>query len=289
MTGIKSPVGEGYRRRLVDRLMVGLALLSVGVSLVPLASLLLYVVSKGLGALSWDFLTKLPAPVGEPGGGVANAIVGSGIVVGLAALIGVPLGVLAGIYLAQYGRNTVLGTLVRFFADVLQGVPSIVVGIVAYTLVVVPMRRFSALAGACALAMMLVPFLARTTEEAIAAVPGDLWEAGLALGQPRWRVIVGIGLRAARGPLITGIMLALARIAGETAPLLFTALNNRFWHQGLDHPIATLTVQIYTYAIAPYADWNAQAWAGALLLVLAVLSLNGLARTGARSKYLERS
>lgn len=277
------------RRQLTDRLMSGLTVLCVGVSVIPLVSILGYLIYKGAGSVNWDFLTKLPAPVGASGGGMANSIVGSGIVVGLAVLFGVPIGVLAGVYLSEYGRANWLGKSVRFFADVLQGIPSIVVGIVAYTLVVIPMQRFSAVAGAVALAMILIPFVARTTEEALAATPNDMREAGLALGQPQWRVTLGIVMRASRNALVTGIMLAAARISGETAPLLFTALNNRFWHSGIDQPISTLTVQVYTYAIAPFDDWNAQAWSGALVLILIIFILNVVARTAARSKYVERS
>lgn len=277
------------RRQLADRLMSCLTMVCVAISVIPLVSILGYLIYKGAGAINWDFLTKLPAPVGASGGGMANSIVGTGIVVGLAVLIGVPIGVLAGVYLAEYGRQSRLGRSVRFFADVMQGIPSIVVGIVAYTLVVLPMQRFSAIAGAVALAMILIPFVCRTTEEALAATPHDLREAGLALGQPQWRVTLGIVMRAARNALVTGIMLAAARISGETAPLLFTALNNRFWHSGIDQPISTLTVQVYTYAIAPFDDWNAQAWSGALVLISIIFVLNVVARTAARSKYVERS
>lgn len=277
------------RRQLADRLMSCLTMVCVAISVIPLVSILGYLIYKGAGAINWDFLTKLPAPVGASGGGMANSIVGTGIVVGLAVLIGVPIGVLAGVYLAEYGRQSRLGRSVRFFADVMQGIPSIVVGIVAYTLVVLPMQRFSAIAGAVALAMILIPFVCRTTEEALAATPHDLREAGLALGQPQWRVTLGLVMRAARNALVTGIMLAAARISGETAPLLFTALNNRFWHSGIDQPISTLTVQVYTYAIAPFDDWNAQAWSGALVLIAIIFVLNVVARTAARSKYVERS
>lgn len=277
------------RRKLKDKLMTALLRLCVILALIPLVSILSYVTWRGIGAVNLDFLTKTPAPVGASGGGMANSIVGSGIVVGLAALMGIPIGVLAGIYLAEYGRNNLFGKVVRFLADVLQGIPSIVVGIVAFTLVVLPMQTFSAFAGAVALSMMLVPFVARTTEEAILTVSDDIREAGMALGQPRWRVILSVILNASRGPLVTGLMLAIARIAGETAPLLFTALNNRFWHQGLLEPISTLTVQVYTYAIAPFDDWNAQAWAGAFVLLTLILLTNVVARTLARSKYGERS
>lgn len=277
------------RRKLKDKLMTALLRLCVILALIPLVSILSYVTWRGIGSVNLDFLTKTPAPVGASGGGMANSIVGSGIVVGLAALMGIPIGVLAGIYLAEYGRNNLFGKVVRFLADVLQGIPSIVVGIVAFTLVVLPMQTFSAFAGAVALSMMLVPFVARTTEEAILTVSDDIREAGMALGQPRWRVILSVILNASRGPLVTGLMLAIARIAGETAPLLFTALNNRFWHQGLLEPISTLTVQVYTYAIVPFDDWNAQAWAGAFVLLTLILLTNVVARTLARSKYGERS
>lgn len=276
------------RRRFIDRVMTVVIGACVAVSLILLVSIIGYVVVRGIGSVNWDFLTKLPSPVGVPGGGMANGIVGSGIVVGLAALIGIPIGILAGVYLAEYGRDTGLGKLVRTFADVMQGIPSIVVGIVAYALVVLPMQRFSAIAGSVALAMMLIPFVTRTTEETILMVSDDLREAGLALGQPRWRVILSIVVGSSRGALLTGVMLAIARIAGETAPLLFTALNNRFWHGSLNEPISTLTVQVYTYAIAPFDDWNNQAWAGALVLVTLILIINVVARTAARSKHAPR-
>lgn len=277
------------RRRLFDRLMTWIVRICVILCVIPLISVVGYVAWRGIGAVNWAFLTRLPAPVGAVGGGMANAIVGSGIVVGMAALIGIPIGVLGGIYLAEYGRHNKLGRAVRFFADVMQGIPSIVVGIVAYALVVLPMQQFSAIAGSVALAMMLIPFVTRTTEEAVLAVSDDIREAGMALGQPRWRVIMSVVVSASRGPLVTGVMLAIARIAGETAPLLFTALNNRFWHSGLDQPISTLTVQVYTYAIAPFDDWNRQAWAGAFVLLTIVFMINVIVRTAARSRYVERS
>lgn len=277
------------RRRRKNAIMTLIIRLCVALAVLPLASILGYVTWRGLGAVSLDFLTRLPAPVGASGGGMANSIVGSGIVVGLAALMGIPVGVLAGIYLAEYGRCHRFGSTVRFLADVLQGIPSIVVGIVAFTLVVLPMQTFSAVAGAIALSMMLAPFVARTTEEAILTVSDDIREAGMALGQPHWRVILSVILGSSRGPLVTGLMLGVARIAGETAPLLFTALNNRFWHRSLLEPISTLTVQLYTYAIAPFDDWNQQAWAGAFVLTTLILVINVMARTAARSKYVERS
>lgn len=276
------------RRKLVDKTMTLIPLLCVIATIIPLISISGYLLYQGISNLNWVFLTELPKPVGESGGGMANSIVGTGIVVGLAGLLGIPIGILAGVYLAEYGQQTRLGKAVRFIADVLQGVPSIVIGIVAYAVVVVPMRSFSAYAGAFALAMMLVPFLTRTTEEALLTVPDNIKEAGLALGQPYWRVVTGIVLRAAKAPIFTGVMLGIARIAGETAPLLFTALNNRFWHQGLTGPISTLTIQIYNYAISPFQDWNQQAWSGALVLIILVTLLNLIVRISSRSRYTQR-
>lgn len=276
------------RRKVLDKIMTLIPLLCVFAAIVPLVSISGYLLYQGISNLNWTFLTELPKPVGEPGGGMANSIVGTGIVVGLAGLLGIPNGILSGIYLAEYGKTTCLGRMVRFLADVLQGVPSIVIGIVAYAVVVVPMQSFSAYAGAFALAMMLIPFLTRTTEEALLTVEDNIKEAGLALGQPYWRVVTGIVLRAAKAPIFTGVMLGIARIAGETAPLLFTALNNRFWHQSLKGPISTLTVQIYNYAISPFQDWNEQAWSGALVLIILVTLLNLLVRLSSRSRYTQR-
>lgn len=276
------------RRKLVDKTMTLIPLLCVIATIIPLISISGYLLYQGISNLNWAFLTELPKPVGESGGGMANSIVGTGIVVGLAGLLGIPIGILAGVYLAEYGQQTRLGKAVRFIADVLLGVPSIVIGIVAYAVVVVPMQSFSAYAGAFALAMMLVPFLTRTTEEALLTVPDNIKEAGLALGQPYWRVVTGIVLRAAKAPIFTGVMLGIARIAGETAPLLFTALNNRFWHQGLTGPISTLTIQIYNYAISPFQDWNQQAWSGALVLIILVTLLNLIVRISSRSRYTQR-
>jgi phosphate transport system permease protein len=238
---------------------------------------LVYVTSKGLEGLSWSFFTALPKPVGESGGGMANAIVGTLELVGLASLIGVPFGVLAGVYLAEFGTGR-LARVVRFSADVMTGVPSIVVGIFVYTLFVLTMRRFSVIAGAVALAIIMLPVVTRTTEELLRLVPDSLREAALALGVPRWRAILRVVLRTAAPGIATGVMLAVARVAGETAPLLFTAFNNRFWNEGLTQPIASMPVQIFTFAVAPYEDWHRQAWAGALTLVALVLVLNLAAR-----------
>lgn len=265
------------RRKLLSATMVGLSAAAVVIALVPLAMILVYIVRKGATSLNWDFFTKIPKPVGEVGGGMANAIVGSLELIGLGSLMAVPLGVLAGIYVAEY-RSTKLATAIRFCADVLNGIPSIVIGIFAYGLVVLPMRRFSAIAGGVALGIMMIPIITRTTEELINLVPGSLREAGLALGATRAKVTFTVIVPAALPGILTGILLAIARVAGETAPLLFTAFNNSFWTNRLDQPIASLTVQIFAYAISPYDDWHRQAWAGALVLVALVLIFSVCAR-----------
>ena len=265
------------RRKLVSATMVGLSGAAVVVALVPLAIILFYILEKGVTSLNWSFFTKLPKPVGEIGGGMANAIVGSLELIALGSVMAIPVGVLAGIYVAEYRRSR-LATAIRFCADVLNGIPSIVIGIFAYGLVVLPMRRFSAIAGGVALGIMMIPIIARTTEELINLIPGSLREAGLALGATRSKVTFTVILPAALPGIVTGILLAIARISGETAPLLFTALNNSFWTRRLDQPIASLTVQIYTYGLSPYEDWHRQAWAGALVLVSLILLFSILAR-----------
>jgi len=259
------------RRRLTDHLMTGVAVTTVLLVLAPLIATFGYLLYRGLGAIDWAFLTQTPKPVGEAGGGMANAIVGSAFILGIASLIGVPFGVGAGIYLAEFGRNR-LGTLIRFTADVLNGVPSIVIGIVAYAIVVLYQRHFSALAGGVALAIMMVPTISRTTEEMLLLVPQALREAAYGLGIPRWRTTLSITLRTATSGVITGIMLAFARIAGETAPLLFTAFGNQFWNLRPDQPTAALPLQIYIYALSPYDDWHRQAWAGSLVLIILIVS-----------------
>lgn len=275
------------RRRAVNLAMNGLTFLAAIAVICPLLLVLAFLVSRGVSALNVDFFIHLPKPVGEAGGGVANAIVGSLIMIALAAGIGLPFGILGGVYLAE-SRDRRLPWLLRFLADVLNGVPSIVFGIFAYTVVVLPMRRFSALAGGFALGMIMVPIVIRTTEEMVRLVPGPLREAGLGLGLPRWRVTLSIVLPAARAGIVTGVIVAIARIAGETAPLLFTALGNRFWHQGLDQPIAALPLQIYAYAIAPYDDWHRQAWAGALVLIMLVFLASLAARIATRRRVVAR-
>ena len=258
-------------RRVTDKVMTGLAVLTVILVLAPLFAIFAYLVYRGVGSINWAFLTQTPKPVGEAGGGMANAIVGSAFMLGLASLIGVPLGIGAGIYLAEYGRNR-YGDAIRFTADVLNGVPSIVIGIVAYAIVVLSQKHFSALAGGVALAFMMIPTISRTTEEMLLLVPQALREAAYGLGIPRWRTTLSITLRTATSGVVTGIMLAFARVAGETAPLLFTALGNQFWNVRVNPPTAALPLQIYTYALSPYDDWHRQAWAGALVLIILIVT-----------------
>lgn len=259
------------RRRVTDHVMTGLAVFTVFLVLAPLVAIFGYLVYRGVGSLSWHFLTQIPKPVGEEGGGMANAIVGSLMILGIASLIGVPFGIGAGIYLAEFGHNR-LGSVIRFTADVLNGVPSIVIGIVGYAIVVLYQHHFSALAGGVALAIMMVPTICRTTEEMLLLVPQALREAAYGLGVPRWRTTLSIVLRTATSGVITGIMLAFARIAGETAPLLFTTLGNQFWNLRYDQPTAALPLQIYVYANSPYEDWHRQAWAGSFILILLIVS-----------------
>src|SRR5580704_8736805 len=258
-------------RRITDHVMTGVAVLTVILVLLPLFAIFAYLVYRGVGSLNWAFLTQTPKPVGEAGGGMANAIVGSGFILALASVLGVPVGVGAGIYLAEYGRNR-FGDAIRFTADVLNGVPSIVIGIVAYSIVVLTQRHFSALAGGVALAIMMIPTITRTTEEMLLLVPQALREAAYGLGIPRWRTTLSITLRTATSGVITGIMLAFARVAGETAPLLFTALGNTFWNLRYDQPTAALPLQIYVYANSAYDDWYRQAWAGSFVLILLIVS-----------------
>ena len=269
------------RRRIMDRAMTGVAVLTVIVVLVPLVAIFGYLVYRGIGSINWAFLTQTPKPVGEEGGGMANAIVGSVFILGLASLLGVPLGIGAGIYLAEYGRNR-FGDAIRFTADVLNGVPSIVIGIVAYAIVVLRQKHFSALAGGVALAIMMIPTISRTTEEMLLLVPQALREAAYGLGIPRWRTTLSITLRTATSGVITGIMLAFARVAGETAPLLFTAFGNQYWNLHTDQPTAALPLQIFVYAISPYDEWHRQAWAGALVLIVLIVTSVAAVRIAVR-------
>ena len=265
------------RRRLISSLFVGACGLSVLVALVPLALIMFFVVSQGIQALNFDFFTSMPKPVGQEGGGMANAIVGTLMLSGLAALLAVPIGVISGVYLSEY-PGTRLASVVRFASDTLNGVPSIVIGVFAYGLAVLPFKQFSTLAGGLALGIMMIPIVAKTTEELLLLVPGSMREGALALGATRGWAVRTVILPAALPGIVTGIVLALARIAGETAPLLFTSFNNRFFSTSLTQPISSITVQVYTYAISPYEDWHRQAWAGALVLIAIVLSCSVLAR-----------
>jgi phosphate transport system permease protein len=267
--------------------MISVSVLSVLAALVPLFLIFFYTLSKGLGAINVDFFTQMPKPVGEPGGGMANAIAGTGILVGIGCALGLPVGILAGMYLAEFGHNR-FGTVVRFMTDVMSGIPSIVVGVVAYMLVVLPMGHFSALAGGVALAILMIPTVTRTTEEMINLVPHAYREAALALGVQRWKASVRVILPAAMKGIATGILLAIARAAGETAPLLFTALGNRFWSTEIGQPMASLTVFIYDYAKAPFEDWNAQAWAAAFVLIALIFMVNLGFRYITRGKYGKR-
>jgi phosphate transport system permease protein len=270
-------------RRGVNWLMIGATALSTALAVAALMAVLGYVAVNGISALSVDFFTRLPTPVGVPGGGIANAIVGSLIVVGLATLFALPIGLGAGIYLSEFGHNR-FGDLVRYLADVLSGVPSIVMGIFAYTLIVARQGHFSALSAGFALGVMMLPAITRTTEEMMRLVPDSLREGALALGLPRWRTTISVVLPTAAGGVITGVVLAIARVAGETAPLLFTAFGNPFWNVNINQPIATLPHTLFTYAISPYDDWRAKAWGTALVLAALVLVTSLLARHFGRQR-----
>ena len=267
-------------RRATNTLMAAVTLGCTVVVLVPLFVILGFLARTGLSALNWEFFTHLPGAAGEPGGGMANAIAGTIVLVGLAAVIGIPIGVLGGTYLSEY-PSTRLSFIARFTADVMNGIPSIVMGLFAYVLIVLPLRHFSALAGGVALGVMLIPTVMRTTEEIVRLVPQSVREASLALGIPLWKTMVRVVMPTAAAGIVTGIMVGLARVAGETAPLLFTAFGNRFWNRDLLQPIAALPIQIFAYAISPFDDWHRQAWAGALVLVTLVLLVNVAARYAA--------
>jgi phosphate transport system permease protein len=254
------------RRRLTNWLALGSITLAALIVTVPLFLILGTVVVRGLGTFNWAFLTQIPKPIGEEGGGMGNAILGSVLLLGFASLIGVPLGIGAGIFLAEYGRNK-FGNLVRFTADVLNGVPSVVIGMTAWALVVVPQGHFSLISGSVALGIMMVPVISRTTEEVLLLVPQSIREAALGLGIPKWRTILSVVLRSASAGIVTSVMLAFARIAGESAPLMFTAFGNEFWSSNPNQPVAALPLQIYKYAIQPYEQAHAQAWTAALVLI----------------------
>ncbi len=272
---------NSYNSRLraaTDHLVTGLAILATILVILPLLAIFVYLVYKGASSLNLAFFTKMPKPPGEEGGGMANAIVGSGVLLGTASLIGVPIGIGAGIFLAEFGRGTKLANAVRFTADVLNGVPSIVMGIAGYALVVVPTGHFSAFAGGVTLGIMMIPTITRTTEEMLLMVPNSVREAALGLGVPNWRSVLSITVRTASPGIITGCMLAFSRVAGETAPLLFTALGNSFWSTNLNREIAALPLQIYVYAQGPYDDWHRMAWGGALVLIILIVLAVSLVR-----------
>jgi phosphate transport system permease protein len=265
-------------RWLADHLATALAVLATILVIAPLVAIFVYLIYKGASSLNLAFFTQIPKPVGEPGGGMANAIVGSAVLLAIASLIGVPIGIGGGIYLAEFGRGTKLANAVRFTADVLNGVPSIVMGIAVYSLIVVPQGHFSAFSGGVGLGIMMIPTVTRTTEEMLLMVPNAVREAALGLGVPNWRSVLSITLKTASPGVITGCMLAFARVAGETAPLIFTAFGNQFWSVSLNQPIAALPLQIYVYAISPYDEWHRLAWAGALVLIILIVLAVSLVR-----------
>jgi phosphate transport system permease protein len=269
------------RRKIVSSLFVGCCALSVLVALVPLAFILFFVITQGIQAINLDFFTHMPQPVGEAGGGMANSIVGTLLITGLGSLLAIPVGIISGVYMSEYAGSR-FSSATRFAADTLNGVPSIVIGVFAYGIAVLPFKQFSALAGGIALGIMMIPIIARTTEELLLLVPGTMREGALALGATRARAVFSVVVPAALPGIVTGIVLALARIAGETAPLLFTSFNNRYFTTSLTQPISSLTVQVYTYAISPYQDWHRQAWAGALVLVTIVSLCSLFARLATR-------
>ncbi len=264
--------------------MIGMTYLAAGLAMLPLILIFGYLLAKGASTISFDLFTRMPVPVGQGRGGMANAIVGTLILIGTASMIGLPVGIGAGLYLAESGANR-LATVVRFLADVLNGLPSIVLGIFAWQMLVRPVGHFSALAGGVALAAMMIPLVTRTTEEMVRTVPSALREAALALGYTRWRTSLTIVLRTAAAGIVTGALVAVARIAGETAPLLFTVLGNEYWSTRLDQPIAALPLQIFVYANSPYDEWRAQAWAGSLVLISLVLVISVIARYVTRARY----
>ncbi len=270
--------GNRVGRDLANHLATGIAVLSTILVVAPLVAIFGYLLYKGASSLNWAFFTQIPKPVGELGGGMANAIAGSAYILAIGSVLGIPVGIASGIFLAEFGRGSRFAGLVRFTADVLNGVPSIVMGIAVYSLIVLPQKHFSALSGGVALGIMMIPTVTRTTEEMLLLVPNSVREAALGLGVPNWRSVLSITLKTASPGVITGCMLAFARVAGETAPLLFTAFGNNFWSSNLNQPIAALPLQIYTYAISPYDDWHRLAWAGSLVLILLIVVAVALVR-----------
>jgi len=266
------------KRKIVDKTVKMVSGLGALIGIFFLIWILYIVIQRGASSINWDFFTKLPAPPGVTGGGISNAIVGTFLMTLLASLVGIPIGLLAGVYLSEFGRYDRFGELVRFAANALMGIPSIIIGLFVYALIVLPMRHFSGWAGAAALAIIMIPVVARTTEDMLSLVPNSLREAVLALGAPRWKMTLGVIFRAAKTGLITGALLAIARVSGETAPLLFTSLNNVYWTKSLNEPTGNLTVTIFNFAMSPYEDWNRTAWGASLLITFAVLFLTLVAR-----------
>ena len=291
MNAVQNTYPHEQRRRtlriLQSHIVTGLAALATLLVVAPLVTIFAYLLVKGATSLNWAFFTQIPKPVGEVGGGMGNAILGSGIILAVASVIGVPVGISAGIYLAEFSRGTKLGNAVRFTADVLNGVPSIVVGMAVYALIVMRQKHFSAWSGGVALGIMMIPTITRTTEEMLLLVPNPIREAALGLGMPNWRSVLSITLPTASAGIITGCMLAFARVAGETAPLIFTAFGNAFWSHRLDQPIAALPLQIYVYALSPYDDWHRLAWAGALVLIVLIVVSVALVRFAASRAVLK--
>jgi phosphate transport system permease protein len=283
---MKGPGFYFYRKKIINIIMMSLTVAAALGAIIPLILIFYYTISKGITFLNLNFFVAMPKPVGEPGGGMANAITGTLILIGLGGAIGIPVGIMTGTYLSEFGNNK-FGFMVRFLTDVLSGIPSIVIGVVAYTLVVIPMKHFSAFAGGIALGILMIPTITRTTEEMIRLVPHSLREAGLALGIPKWKITLAVVLRTAWKGIATGVLLGLSRAAGETAPLLFTALGNRFWSTKIMQPIASLTVYIYDYSKSPFEDWNQQAWTAALVLIILISVLSLIFRIVTRSKYKE--
>lgn len=264
-------------RKLKSKFMKMVLVLLTALAIIPLAIIFFHVVRSGYSALNYDFITSLPAPIGQPGGGVANALVGSLTMIVLASLIGVPIGIFGGTYLSEY-PNGKLSSTFRFIVDLMTSIPSIVIGLYVYAMIVVPMKGFSAYAGAVALSLLMFPIVVKSTEEVLRLLPQNIREAGLALGIPRWRVILSIILKGSVPSITTGVLLSIARVSGETAPLLLTAFGNQYWAQGLNQPTSSLTVQIYNYAISPFQQWHQQAWAGAFILLMTVFIFNLIAR-----------
>ena len=277
-TPYKTSAYNRISRQLADYAATGLSVLSTVLVVTPLVAIFLYLIFKGASSLNLAFFTQVPKPVGETGGGMANAIFGSALLLLIGSAIGVPIGIAGGIFLAEFGRGGRLANAVRFTADVLNGVPSIVMGISVYSLIVLPQKHFSAFSGGVALGIMMIPTITRTTEEMLLMVPNSIREAALGLGVPNWRSVLVITLKTASPGVITGCMLAFARVAGETAPLLFTAFGNQFWSANLDQPIAALPLQIFVYAISPYDEWHRLAWAGALVLIVLIVVSVALVR-----------